>query len=68
MNKNWLKITNILLTVAMALHVGISMYIHAQDVTNSAPAYVCLFNAVFYLIPLGIINLSVWCANKFKSK
>ena len=68
MNKNWLKITNIVLTVAMVLHVGISMYIRAQDVTNSAPAYVCLINAVFYLIPLVIINLSVWCANKYKSK
>jgi len=68
MKISFLKIINILILIAMVLHVGISMFIHAQNVTNSAPAYVCLFYAIFYLVPLGIINLSVWFVNKIKAK
>lgn len=59
---------NLILLVAMLLHVGISMYVHSQDITNSAPAYVCLLNGLYYLIPMGVLNLVVLCVNKFKAK
>ena len=41
----------------MVIHVGVKMYLHGQHPEYSSPAYVELFNAVYYLIPLLIINI-----------
>lgn len=55
---------NILLICAMIIHVGIKMYLHGQSPEYSAPAYVELINAVYYLIPLFIINVGNLVLNK----
>ena len=49
---------NILLAVAMVVHVSISMYLYAQHPEYSAPAYVELINAVYYLVPIIIIDVA----------
>ncbi len=48
---------NVLLAAAMVIHVGISMLLHAQHPEYSAPVYVELINAVFYLVPIAIIDI-----------
>jgi hypothetical protein len=48
---------NILLSCAMAIHVGVSMYLHAQHPEYSAPYYTEIINAVYYLIALLVVNL-----------
>lgn len=52
-----LAIINILLVVAMVLHVGIMMYIHSQNTDWGSPAYIELVKAVFYIVPLMIVNV-----------
>ncbi len=49
-------ILNVLLVCAMVIHVGIRMYLH-QFSESSAPAYVEVLHAVYYLIPLAVINI-----------
>jgi flagellar basal body-associated protein FliL len=55
--KKLLTLLNILLVVAMVVHVGIKMYLHGQQVEYSAPVYVEMINAVYYLVPLVAINV-----------
>jgi flagellar basal body-associated protein FliL len=55
--KKLLTLLNILLIVAMVVHIGIKMYLHGQQVEYSAPVYVELVNAVYYLLPLVVINV-----------
>lgn len=52
-----LAIINILLVVAMVLHVGFSMYIHSQHTDWGASTYVNLVKAIFYIVPLIIVNI-----------
>lgn len=52
-----LTLLNILLVVAMVIHVGVRMYLHGQRDEYSSPVYVELINAVYYLIPLIAINI-----------
>lgn len=52
-----LTIINVLLIVAMLLHVGISMFIHSQHEDWSAPAYFEIVNAIFYIVPLIVVNI-----------
>lgn len=48
---------NLLLLCAMVLHVGIRWYSLAQDpLGNSAPAWVSLLNALYYLVPLALLQ------------
>lgn len=52
-----LAIINILLVVAMVLHVGISMFIHSQHTDWGSPASIELIKAIFYIVPLIIVNI-----------
>lgn len=62
--KKVLTLLNILLVVAMVVHVGVKMYLHGQRDEYSSPAYVELINAVYYLIPLVAINIISLLAKK----
>ena len=53
-------IINVLLLCAMVVHVGVKLYLHTQHPEYSAPAYTELVNAVYYLIPLTLINAANW--------
>ncbi len=55
--KKAIVVLNVFLICAMVIHVGVKMYLHGQHPEYSSPAYVELFNAVYYLIPLLIINI-----------
>ena len=57
MRKKVIMITNILLICTMVVHIGIRMYLHSLNPMNSAPTYAVLFEAVYYLIPILIINV-----------
>lgn len=49
---------NLLLLCAMVLHVGICWYSLSQDpLGNSAPAWVSLLNALYYLVPLALLHI-----------
>lgn len=52
-----LAVINILIIIAMILHVGISMYIHSQNTDWGSPASIELLKAVFYVIPLIVVNI-----------
>lgn len=52
-----LIIINVLLVVAMVLHVGVSMYIHSQNADWGSPPTVELIKAIFYIVPLIIVNI-----------
>lgn len=52
-----LSIINILLIVAMILHVGISMFIHSQNKDWGSPAYIELLKAIYYIVPLIVVNI-----------
>ncbi|MCQ2417122.1 MAG: hypothetical protein MJ071_04840 [Oscillospiraceae bacterium] len=54
--KKAIRIINLLLITAMTVHVTCAVIIHSKHPEYSAPAYVELFNAVFYLVPMAIIN------------
>lgn len=57
MNKRkLLRIINIVLLIAMVIHVAIAWYLHAQCPMNSAPAWLTIIYSIYYLIPLAIIN------------
>lgn len=49
--KKVITLLNILLVIAMVVHVGIKMYLHGQKAEYSSPVYVELTNAAYYLIP-----------------
>lgn len=55
--KSSLMIINVLLVVAMILHVGISMFIHSQHKDWSAPTYFEIVDAIYYIVPLIIVNI-----------
>ena len=55
--KKVIVVLNVLLICTMVIHVGVKMYLHGQHPEYSSPAYVELFYAVYYLIPLLIINI-----------
>lgn len=52
-----LAVINILIIIAMIIHVGISMYVHSQNTDWGSPAAVELLKAVYYIIPLIIVNI-----------
>lgn len=52
-----LILINILMIVAMVIHVSVAMERHAQNSMNSAPAYVAMVDAIYYLIPLAFIDI-----------
>lgn len=53
-----LAVINILIIIAMIIHVGISMYVHSQNTDWGSPASLELLKAVFYIIPLIIVNVA----------
>lgn len=62
--KKVIRIANILLILAMMIHVTIAMVLHSQHPEYSAPASIEIINAIFYLTPLLIINIVCIFANK----
>jgi len=63
-SKKVIVILNVLLVCAMVIHVGIKMFLHSQNPSNSAPAYVQIINAIYYLIPLLLINVIYFIIKK----
>lgn len=59
-----IAIINIILILAMIIHVSIRMYLHWQHVEYSSPFYVELIYAIYYLIPLVVINIVNYFLNK----
>lgn len=58
MKKKVFWTVNLLLLCAMVLHVGIRWYSLSQDpLGNSAPAWVSLLNALYYLVPLALLHI-----------
>lgn len=55
--EKWILLINVLLVCAMIIHVGVRMYIHSQHPEYSSPVYVELIYAVYYLIPLIVVNV-----------
>ena len=55
--KKVIVIINVLLICAMAIHVGVKMYLHGQHPEYSSPVYIELVNAAYYLVPLIIIDI-----------
>lgn len=55
--KKVLIMLNVLLICAMVIHVGVRMYLHGQHPEYSSPVYIEVINAIYYLIPLLIINI-----------
>ena len=51
---------NIILFTAMTIHIWVSGVSHAGNPTNSAPAYVTIINAVYYILPITAVNLFGW--------
>lgn len=60
MKNKLIVVINVLLLCAMVVHIGVKMYLHAQHPEYSAPVYAELINAVYYLIPLVLINVANW--------
>lgn len=56
--------TNFCLAMAMIVHVGIKMILHARHPEYSAPIYSELINAVYYLIPILIVNIVYFIIKK----
>lgn len=50
-------VLNILLFIAMVVHVGIKMYWHSQHPEFSIPAYAEIINVVYYIVPFILINV-----------
>ena len=67
MRKKIVTVINILLLCAMVLHVGGKLLLHFQHPEYSAPAYVELINAVYYLIPIILVNLGYRIFQKSKA-
>ncbi len=60
---------NILLVCAMVIHVGISIYMHAQhSLTTSAPVYIEIYRSIFYMVPFLIINIGNLIVNIVKKQ
>ena len=51
---------NIILFTAMTIHIWVSGVAHAGNPMNSAPAYVTILNAVYYILPITAVNLFGW--------
>lgn len=62
-----LILINILLIVAMVIHVNVAMEKHAQQLTNSAPASVNWIYAIYYIIPLIVIDVAYFLISKKRS-
>ncbi len=55
--EKWFVLINVVLVCAMIIHVGGRMYSHSQHAEYSSPVYVELIYAVYYLIPLIVLNV-----------
>ena len=55
--KHTLLCINLMLTVAMVIYIAIAWYRHEIAIMNSAPAWVTIFYSIYFLVPMGIINL-----------
>ena len=51
---------NIILFIAMTAHIWITGVSYAANPANSAPAYVVILNAVYYILPITAVNLFCW--------
>lgn len=67
MKKIILILINILLIVAMLIHVNVAMERYAQDLSNSAPASVNWVYAIYYIVPLIIIDVGYFLIFKKRS-
>lgn len=55
--KKLIMLTNLLLICVMVIHIGIKWYLHSSNSMNSAPAHIVIIEAVYYLVPIIIINV-----------
>lgn len=62
--KKWQIFINILLVIGMCIHVGVKMVSHNAHPEYSAPAYTSLIYAIYYIVPIIIINIIFYFVNK----
>ncbi len=55
--KKIIIILNIIVIIVMCIHIAVKMYLHATHIEYSAPAYVNLYIAIYYVIAIVILNL-----------
>ena len=67
MKKAILILINILLIVAMVIHVNVAMEKFAQNPMNSAHPSVNWIYAIYYIIPLIIIDVAYFLISKKRS-
>lgn len=48
---------NVLLVIGMCIHIGVKIISHNAHSEYSAPTYTSLMYAVYYIIPIIIINI-----------
>ena len=58
LKKHPLVCINLLLTIAMVAYVAFAWIRHASTPMNSAPAWVTIIYSIYFLIPMGAINLT----------
>lgn len=56
-SKTVLFFINVVIIIAMIIHVAIRIDLHLQHPEYSAPAAVELLNALYYIIPLSIFDI-----------
>ena len=62
--KKIIVVINVLIVLAMIIHITVNISLHAAHPEYSAPGYVELFVAVFYLIPLAVIDVLYFIIKK----
>lgn len=64
--KKIIVLINVLTVLAMIIHITVNMVLHAAHPEYSAPVYVELFVAVFYLPPLAVIDTVYFIIKKLR--
>lgn len=66
LKKHPLVCINLLLTIAMVAYVVFAWIKHASSPMNSAPAWVTIIYSIYFLIPMGVINLTYLIVKMFR--
>ena len=62
--KRIIIILNILAIIVMCIHIAVKMYSHATHIEYSAPSYVNLYIAIYYIIAIVILNFIYFILKK----
>ncbi len=67
-SKTVLFFINVVIIIAMIIHVAIKTDLHLQHPEYSSPAAIELLNALYYIIPLTAFDIIFLLISKHKSK